>query len=206
MNADDEAKFAQRLADLERKFQLETIPKPAETEPALQENRRTRYQEAGEWARHYSTVRMTTTTVLVSLSIGILSFKWDPAAQPPQIFVDFAGLVWTAALFLFVLFTHYTYREMQNAREHRNRLPALQGETAFKKQFHPRQDVASWLLLGLTLIYAIFLLDLCAAYPVWHWRFFSRSYSVPPTTVPWAMIISAVLGIGATMWPRIAKR
>src|SRR5947207_10712493 len=87
---------------------------------------------------------------------------------------------------------------MENARQHRNWLLVMQTETPPAKQFHPRQDVASWLLLGLTLLYAIFLLKLCSIEPVWSWRFASMECIVPTTTIPWAMIILALIGIVIT--------
>ena len=35
---------------------------------------RAQFSEVGEWARHYSTVRMTVTPVMAGLSLGILQF------------------------------------------------------------------------------------------------------------------------------------
>ena len=199
MSPDDEKRLwelSERIASLESRIgPLEKIPAPLELEATLQENRRTRYEETGEWARHYSTVRLTVTTFLASMSIGILSFKWDPPAQPAQTFVDLAGLVWIAALFLFVLFTSYTYCEMENARRHRNWLLVLRTEQCTKKELHLRQDAASWLVLILTILYGIFLLNLCATHPVWHWRLWSFDYWLPPRTISRAMLVCAAIGI-----------
>ena len=43
---------------------------------------------------------MTTTMFLVSLSIGLLSFKWNLPAKPEPAFLNLAGGVWIAALCL----------------------------------------------------------------------------------------------------------
>lgn len=164
------AKVEKGVADLDKS--LKSLVTGGTTEHIL--NRRSRFTEHGNWARHYSTVRMTVTTFLVSLSIGILSFKWEPAKGRPDLkFIDLAAGVWVAALFLFLIFTHYTYREMANARRLRRLLPSGdERPSADKKRrpIHARQDSASWILIILTGIFALLLLrvaNIRFAKPVW---------------------------------------
>jgi uncharacterized integral membrane protein len=128
-------------------------------------NRRTRFQEYGNWARHYSTVRMTVTTFLVSLSVGILSFKWDPNDGPPaDLFINLSGGVWIVALCLFLIFTHHTYRQMAHARRLRNRLETGDEYDKTKRAIHPRKnDWASWILIILSAVFGLLLLCLALA-------------------------------------------
>jgi hypothetical protein len=49
----------------------------AQGTPDPAENRRVLYAENGEWARHYSNVRMTVITFVVTACVAILALKWD---------------------------------------------------------------------------------------------------------------------------------
>ena len=159
------------------------------------QNRRVRFGENGNWARHYSTVRMTTTTILVSLSIGILSFKWDPPAKPALTFLNLAGGVWIAALCLFLTFTRYTYGEMERARLRRQALPeGAKPEPG--KPLHPRQDPASWIMIVVTAAFGLLLLSL------------SDGESICPLCarskiIPWLVIFLALLGALVTLFGKL---
>jgi hypothetical protein len=127
--------------------------------PDLAQNCRTRYQENGSWARHYSTVRMTVATFLVPVSIGILAFNWKPPLHPPISFVALSGVLWSIAVVLFLTFTRLTYGEMEKAREKRARLPdRSQASTNAVSAVHPRSDVASWVLALVTIAFGLLLL------------------------------------------------
>jgi hypothetical protein len=53
-------------------------PTPATPDTSDQaENRRALLAEDGEWARHYSNVRMTVITFVVTACVAILALKWD---------------------------------------------------------------------------------------------------------------------------------
>lgn len=145
---EDEAELKNSLKDL--KTRVENPEKSLETlltigSPDVAQNCRTRYQENGSWARHYSTVRMTVATLLVPVSLGILAFNWKPPLQhPPLIFVALSGVMWSIAVILFLSFTRQTYAEMERAREKRTRMPDRAGNSQGEgKQIHPRQDIAS---------------------------------------------------------------
>ena len=159
------------------------------------QNRRVRFRENGNWARHYSTVRMTTTTVLVSLSIGILSFKWNPPAKPEPTFVNLAGGVWIAALCLFLVFTRYTYGEMERARLRRRALPEG-AKLEPDKPLHPRQDMASWIVIVVTAAFGLLLLSLSDGGSICPLR--SRA-----NIVPWLVIFFALFGALVTLCGKI---
>ena len=58
------AKLSAKVNDLQARLDLLAMG----DRPEHIQNRRVRFGENGNWARHYSTVRMTTTTFLFSLS------------------------------------------------------------------------------------------------------------------------------------------
>jgi hypothetical protein len=159
------------------------------------QNRRARFVENGNWARHYSTVRMMTTTFLASLSIGILSFKWDPPAKPELTFLNLTGGLWIAALGLFLTFTRYTYSEMERARLRRQALPeGTKPEPG--KPLHPRQDLASWIMIVVTAAFGLLLLSL------------SDGESICPLCArskiaPWLVIFLALLGALVTLFGKL---
>jgi amino acid transporter len=69
------------------------------------------YKEHGQWARHYSTVRMTLGTFFLTLSFGILQFRWDK----PEIEVAIvAGVMCFLGIIVFLLFSLATFNEMNN--------------------------------------------------------------------------------------------
>ncbi len=211
------AKVEKSVADLDKS--QKSLITGGTTEHIL--NRRGRFAEHGNWARHYSTVRMTVTTFLVSLSIGILSFKWEPTKGQPNLkFIDLAAGVWVAALFLFLIFTHHTYREMANARRLRRLLPSGDNKPSSRKKRHPihtRQDSASWILIILTAVFALLLLRLANirfAKPTWpalsvHSAGHFISIYIPAMVLSaglWAAIYTAFQEIPDDGTPRIVRR
>jgi len=69
------------------------------------------YHDHGEWARHYSTVRMTLGTFFITAATGIISLRWDN--PDPGIAIVAAG-VFLLGLALFVGFTSLTFHEMNS--------------------------------------------------------------------------------------------
>lgn len=55
------------------------------------ETRRVLFEEAGEWARHYSNVRMTVITFVVTACVAILALKWDADLEKKSNAVHSAG-------------------------------------------------------------------------------------------------------------------
>ena len=185
------AKLSARVDLLQTRLDLQVADETAEHI----QNRRVRFAENGNWARHYSTVRMTTMTFLASLSIGILSFKWNPPTKPELTFLNLAGGVWVAAFCLFLVFTRYTYGEMERARLRRRALPEG-AKTEPDKPLHPRQDMASWLMVVVTAAFGLLLLSL------------SDGESIRPcifcaNIVPWLVIAFALFGTLVTLFGKV---
>ena len=134
---------------------------PQATGPELLENRRVRFEEAGEWARHYSNVRMGVTPFLITLSTGILAFKWEPKngllPGPADPFVFLAFAVWILACFLFFVFTHRTSKQEQNASSHRAHLEVQPPKSAGKAIKYWAGDFASWAMVALMFGFGILL-------------------------------------------------
>jgi hypothetical protein len=197
----DISDLCKRVSDLEaRCTALEEIGSPD-----MQANRRTRFQENGNWARHYSTVRMTTTTFLVGVSLGILSFRWPAAAHPPISFVALSGIVWIIAVSLFLVFTRLTYQEMESARLKRNLLPdGVSGKR--DKPYTSYEDWASWIVGCLSLFYGLLLYYL-GDVRLWHFvspisSSFSRRMGC---AVPGSVIFIGLLALVVTLRQRPAK-
>jgi hypothetical protein len=167
----------------------------------FQQNIRTRFQENGNWARHYSTVRMTITTFLIPVSLGILGFKWNPSARPDITFIALSGVVWSSAVILFLVFTRLTFCEMERARLKRNELPGSAAENRSASAFHPRKDAASWILICVSICYAVVLICLSnvrlwppnlAAGALWHLR--PLAYAIPG-----AAFVTAIVAFFVTL-------
>jgi hypothetical protein len=69
------------------------------------------YKSFGEWARHYSTVRMTVGTFFVTLSFTILHLRWDK----PDLFMAASALAaFVVGLSVFVYFSNATFKRMND--------------------------------------------------------------------------------------------
>lgn len=72
------------------------------------------YKDRGQWARHYSTVRLTLGTFFVTLSVGILHFRWNT----PELKVGIGAFIICAlGAFLFSAFSKATFDEMKGQME-----------------------------------------------------------------------------------------
>ena len=73
-----------------RDADLSTIAdKIAEQSRFFSENRRTHYDDAGEWSRHYSNVRMTVATFVITSCVAIIALKADKPGS------SFSGRRWS---------------------------------------------------------------------------------------------------------------
>ena len=104
-------------------------------------------QDASEWARHYSTVRMTVTTFLISLSAAILTFR----VGSPE-FMRLSIAVWLVAVAFFVLFTIPEWRALDRAEENRT---IIRGGSYQKKTWRGRWK-DDWGLHALIVLSALF--------------------------------------------------
>jgi beta-lactamase regulating signal transducer with metallopeptidase domain len=112
------------------------------------ENRRAHFAESGEWARHYSNVRMTVITFVVTACVAILALKWDadvekkmPAAPSQgsapttveaaaktekrvraEVVANSVALLWILGSLVFQGFTYYTLRRMTSQLKHRGQM------------------------------------------------------------------------------------
>lgn len=200
MTEEEKAKMVREFAELRKTltgFDSRLARLEAIGPPDQQVNLRTRFQENGNWARHYSTVRMTTTTFLVGVSLGILSFRWPATAHPRIPFIALSGIVWMLAVALFLVFTRLTYREMESARRKRNLLPDGISDVQ-PDAYHPRQDPASWIVAFLTLFYGWLLLYLGNVW-LWHFSFPTGAsyFKVMGCAVPGCVLF---IGLAALLW------
>jgi hypothetical protein len=92
-------------------------------------NRTLLYQEAGQWARHYSTVRMTVLTFAITTCTAIVAWKWQSTGPKELETIAIpVGVMWTAGVLIFWVFTKNTYRQVRRQMEKRPLLPCSFGE------------------------------------------------------------------------------
>ena len=156
MDAKDKQEVSNMLAPVKTQIAAiqTTLSKlPPSAADALIENRRVRFEEAGEWARHYSNVRMGVTPFLITLTVGILAFKWEPQIGllpgPGAPFVYLSFTVWVLACFLFFVFTHRTSKQEQNASSHRLYLEVQPPKPVPKSKKYWAGDFPSWAMVAL---------------------------------------------------------
>jgi hypothetical protein len=205
--AGDYAELKTEIAELRTKFDnvqkkfddaQKALQETAEKIPRVidkdyKENRRVRFQDSGDWGRHYSTVRMTVTTFLVGLSLGIISFKWENLKLPPAaMFVGLSTLIWISAVALFIAFTWLTYHEMARARK----LDLSDTVVDHRKTLYPRRDPASWVLIIVTLVFGVGLSLVCdgSVLPSRFWRAGTMDEAIYQF-VPWAFGLAVLGGI-----------
>jgi hypothetical protein len=69
------------------------------------------YKEYGQWARHYSTVRMTIATFFITASFALLHLRWE---KPDWLVALVALIVAAIGAFFFVLFTRSTFKRLRD--------------------------------------------------------------------------------------------
>ncbi len=73
-----------------------------------------KYDELGNWGRHYSTVRMTLATFFSTLSFGLIQFRWDKPS------LGIAAVAFFFAVFGALLFCHFTRLTYNRTKSQRN--------------------------------------------------------------------------------------
>lgn len=103
------------------------------TSANLRDNHKLVYQEAGQWARHFSTVRMTVMTFTITTSALIIAWSWQSRVGnggelSRELVSNPVGLLWILGLFVFWTFTQLTYRELSKQKYFRSLLvPSREG-------------------------------------------------------------------------------
>ena len=82
-----------------------TIPWDRSTARVLTEY----YGDHGQWARHYSTVRMTLGTFFVTASFGLLQLRWE---KPETNVAIVAALICLFGIIVFLLFSRASFNSM----------------------------------------------------------------------------------------------
>src|SRR5262245_51920155 len=114
-------------------------------EKEFPENRRTVYDDAGDWSRHYSTVRMTVATFVITTCVAIIALTGDKTSVSPRV-GDSVCLLWLLGLVIFYAFTRLTFKERNRQLGHRVKMPLSANEAglANKEGAKIRWDAASW--------------------------------------------------------------
>jgi hypothetical protein len=119
------------------------------------ENRRTVYDDAGEWSRHYSTVRMTVATFVITTCVAIIALTGDQESVSRRV-GDSVCLLWLLGLAIFYAFTRLTFKERNRQLNHRIKMPLAANEAgiADKEGAKILGDAASWALLIINTLFA----------------------------------------------------
>jgi hypothetical protein len=139
---------------------------------SLHDHVKSQFSEVGEWARHYSNVRMTVTPVLAALSLGIMQFALDKSGPVVWIPMVSSLVLWLAAIVILLAFTYHTNRTTEhwayiqyllfpNAPKDKHNVflfenynPDRQGTK--RKTVFSYLDTPAWIGVVLTIIYTVF--------------------------------------------------
>lgn len=105
-------------------------------------------EDANGWAQHFSTVRLTLTTFLVSIALGVMQVRWEDATTLLR--YEVLG-IWMLAAVLLVYFTVFEYRKLRHGREAKNVLFALTGKSRAAKDRRWYSDVPLWCFVALSI-------------------------------------------------------
>ncbi len=107
-----------KLAD-----RVQTVEKAKDAlQSPLNDNRKLLYQEAGQWARHYSTIRMAVTTLAITTCAGVIALKWNGNASSEYVW-NVPIVLWLLAFLVFHAFTYQTYKMFNHQLFYRAVLP-----------------------------------------------------------------------------------
>ena len=67
------------------------------------------FGDHGQWARHYSTVRMTLGTFFITAATGMITLRWD---KPQVAIAVAAAVIFGFGVLLFMIFSAFTFHEM----------------------------------------------------------------------------------------------
>ena len=127
----------------------------------LRDNRKLHYQEAGQWARHFSTIRMTVMTLTVTTCVGIVAWKGQLLFSKGSVndlnLVRIAAVIpvtilWIAGVGVFALFSVETYKQIDRQQIKRPFLPS-----SCKDNDVPNRRRFDWASLAVALLNLIML-------------------------------------------------
>jgi len=128
---EQKVQLAQSLTDLNSKVtDLEKIKDALQS--AANDNRKLHYQEAGQWARHYSIVRMTIATFAVTACATLIGLKWDELASNEYVW-NAPICLWLFASLIFMAFTYQTFDRLNSQMKYKDLLPSQTGEPKGKR-------------------------------------------------------------------------
>ena len=122
------------------------------------EDYRTLYEDAGEWSRHYSNVRMTVATFVVTSCVAIVALaaekKPENGIHSPHV-GNSVCVLWGLGLFIFYAFTFLTFKERNRQLVHRVHLSVpMPDKDRGKKGARVVRDAAAWAMLSINLLFA----------------------------------------------------
>ena len=130
------------------------------------------YRELGNWARHYSVVRMTIGTFFVTTSFALVNFRWE---RPDPLLAVFIFLFFATGCAIFLWFSHLTFARMRKQIEllniyRRAVIPADSKGAVSEPLKHQMRPLSTsryklwstfdggWIAVIVTLLFAVFLL------------------------------------------------
>ncbi len=141
-----EEKIAELQAKLEKlEGKINHLDIQFNGDPKTTEFRGLRFQNNGTWAIHYSIVRLTIATFVITTCITITGFQWETLTTPIVTAVATIGLM---GLSLFYTFTHLTLKMMMKQRERA-------GDQNLKMSSFWKADTPSYIVAIFALIYII---------------------------------------------------
>jgi hypothetical protein len=172
---------------------IEEILRRLSIESPLRDNQKQLFTEAGQWARHFSTVRMTVMTFTITTCVALIAWKWQTAfdnhhnADGVQQLALPVGVLWGTGVLTFWFFTFYTYGQIRRQQKKRHYLPARFGDRwqANRVQLDGASLVVP-MLTGVFLYY--FLKEVPCLGAVWK-------------TVLWSFVVAGILfPFGLNLW------
>jgi len=127
------------------------------TNSPFRDNRKLLYQEAGQWARHFSTVRMTVMTFTITTCVAIFAWKGqtvfgkNPDVDSAMVTIPLT-ILWFAGVIVFWMFSMATYGQMDRQSRKRPLLPA-----SFADEKDPSHRPFDWASLAVGVVNAGFM-------------------------------------------------
>lgn len=90
----------------------------------FRDNRKAHYTEAGNWARHFSNVRMTVMTFTITICGTLIAWKWQAGGPPANSLVIPVAILWSTGVIVFWAFTWHTYDQIRRQQLKRPLLPS----------------------------------------------------------------------------------
>jgi hypothetical protein len=103
-------------------------------------NARTRFSDAGAWAMHFSTVRLSLTTFFITASWGLVTLKWKEYSDELR---NAALVSWLLATFFLDTFTRATIKASEKQKGFQFELPTLT-EASSDRTLHWKTRLGIW--------------------------------------------------------------